>query len=48
MWQQSQRCATVTMGPSCLVFEIWPRDGKWVDDGRTEVGKHLALKAVQQ
>jgi len=34
------------MGISCVVFDIWPRDGQWqrtdgrTANGRTDVGKH--------
>jgi len=34
----SIRCSTVTMGISCVVFDIWPRDGQWqrTDGKRTD------------
>ena len=36
----SQQCSIVTMGLSCLVFEVWPRDGQRTDGRRTDVDKH--------
>ena len=43
IWMQQQnqqcqllKCSVATMGPSCLVFQIWPWNGQWTDDGRTD------------